>query len=108
MRVMRSGSQIATLEYITDTRLSVTNSRVFVPDTPRNTPLLLSSQQGIQSMRTNPLDMSVLGYQIIKSRYDQELDETISGPIHTSSIGDIAEVSGVGWTGNNTMLLSYA
>lgn len=108
MSVMQDGKEIATLVYMTDSSLSVERVNKATTQTPRNTPVILSSGFSIQKMYGKVFHSDVLGYKIFRATESNELDETKGGPIDSDSIGSLSEIPGVGWNGNNTMLLAYA
>ena len=108
MSVMQGGQEIATLIYMMDRSRSVNRSPQLTQATPRNTPTLLSTGFALETTRPDPLATTSIGYQIVRTSDSRELDEVKNGPSHTDSLGALSEVSGVGWTGNNTMLLAYA
>jgi hypothetical protein len=108
MIVIEGGQEIATLSYMMDRSLSVNRSTQLTQATPRNTPTLLSSGFALETIRPDPLATTSIGYQIVRATDSTELDEVKNGPSHTDSLGALSEVSGMGWAGNNTMLLAYA
>lgn len=108
MSVMQNGKEIAQILYLTDSSLSVERANKATTQTPRNTPVILSSGFSIQKMYGKVFQSPVLGYKIFRAAEANELDETKSGPIDSDSIGALSEIPGVGWKGNNTMLLAYA
>jgi hypothetical protein len=73
-----------------------------------NTPVLLSSGFSLRQGSATPEFPGALGYEIYRSGDTQTLDSTRNAPTDTDTIGSLAEAPGVGWTGNNTMLLAYA
>lgn len=48
------------------------------------------------------------GYQVYRPSNTSTLDETIIGPNSVDSLGALRERSGIGWRGNNRMMLSYS
>ena len=108
MSVMQGGQEIATLSYMMDRSRSVNRSPQLTQATPLNTPTLLSSGFALEPIRPDPLNTMSIGYQIMRASDSRELDEVKNGPSHTDALGELSEVSGVGWTANNTMLLAYA
>ena len=108
MSVMQDDKEIATLLYITDESLSVERASTTTTQTPRNTPVILSSGFSIEKMNGKVFGSDILGYKIYRSATTKELDESKNGPSGSDSIGSLSEAPGVGWTGNNTMLLAYA
>jgi hypothetical protein len=72
------------------------------------TPVLLSSGFSLRQVSVNTEFPTALGYEIYRASDTRTLDSTKNAPNDTDSIGSLAEAPGVGWTGNNTMLLAYA
>lgn len=108
MSVMLDDKEIARLIYITDSSLSVEKQSQENQSSSNNTPVILNSGFSIQKIPGNPLNTSISGYKIFRVTDSEELDETKNGPSNTDSLGSLSETSGVGWQGNNTMLLAYA
>lgn len=108
MSVMFDDKEIARLIYITDSSLSVERIAQAGNASSVNTPTILNSGFSIQKIPGNPLNPSISGYKIFRATNSDELDETKNGPGNTDSLGALSELSGVGWQGNNTMLLAYA
>ena len=108
MGVMLDDKEIARLIYITDSSLSVEKIVQGSGTYPKNTPVILNSGFSIQKIVGSSLDSSISGYKIFRVTNSEELDDTKNGPQNTDSLGSLSEISGVGWQGNNTMLLAYA
>lgn len=108
MTVMFDNKEIAKLVYITDSSLSVERISQVGDTASKNTPVILNSGFSIQKIPGSSLNPSISGYKIFRVTDSDELDETKNGPGNTDSIGSLSETSGVGWQGNNTMLLAYA
>ena len=104
MGIMSNGSEIATLIYMMNPSLSVERA----PQSPKNTPVILSSGFSIQKTSSNALYSGASGYRVFRLSASDELDENKNGPSHTDSLGALSQKSGIGWTGNNTMMLAYA
>lgn len=73
-----------------------------------NTPVLLSFGFSLRQISASTEFPGALGYQIYRASDTQALDSTKNAPTDTDTIGSLSEAPGVGWTGNNTMLLAYA
>ncbi len=108
MSIMSNWSEIATLIYMMDSTFSVERASPIVTQSPKNTPVILSSGFSIQKSSSNILYSNASGYRVFRLSASDELDENKNGPSHTDSLGALSEKSGIGWTGNNTMLLAYA
>lgn len=78
MGVIQDGQEIAKLMYMMDRSLSVNRSPQLTQATPRNTPTLLSSGFELSSMRPDPLYMTSIGYEIVRSSDSTQLDEGIN------------------------------
>lgn len=91
IRVMQDDIEIATLIYITDDSLSVERSNSATTQTPRNTPVILSSGFSIEKMNGKIFGSNILGYKIYRSATSKELDETKNGPSDSDSIGSLSE-----------------
>lgn len=105
---MQSGNEIATLTIMTDSLLSVERSNTSSTQVPTNTPVILSSGFSIEKIYGKVFQSNEFGYKIFQSAKSDELDENKNGPDNIDGIGLLSEVEKVGWTGNNTMLLTYA
>jgi FG-GAP-like repeat len=104
MRIVQSGRDIAILKYVTDTTQSIALKESQSP----NIPILLNSAFSLTRVPAPSENSVVYGYQVIRESRGHDLDDSKNGPSHTDSLGSLSEVPWVGWSSNNTMLLSYA
>ena len=72
---MQSGRHIATLVYITDSARSVERALSLTPETPRNTPVILSSGFSLIPVSVSSSSISIYGYQVVRPTVARELDE---------------------------------
>ena len=104
MRIVQSGRDIAVLTYVTDNTKSIALKESQSP----NVPLLLNSGFSLSKMPISSENNTTYGYQTIRESLGHDIDDSKNGPSHTDSLGSLSEVPSVGWSSNNTTLLSYA
>lgn len=91
-----------------DSSLSVERAPQIITQSPKNTPVIISSGFSIQKTSSNSLYPGAAGYKVFRISASEELDENKNGPNYIDSLGALSQKSGIGWAGNNTMLLAYA
>lgn len=107
--ILINGTKIGRLILSLDSKKSVHFSQDVTSSSDIQDLLLLPSPQYSHEEAYNDIfDKNIAGYSLYKQTPSPILDERIIGPNHIDSLGSISETPGVGWQGNNRMLLSYA
>ena len=73
-----------------------------------NAPVLQSAGYQLRAFSDQALNNAARGFMIQRSLSDALFDDTKVGPRDIDDIGTLSENTGVGWMGNNRMLLSFA
>jgi len=100
---------IARLIVATDVNASVLQSSDITSSTI-STPILSirDSSMSVVENYVTEFTPNIHGYSVVAPDSTQTLDEKKMGPNHIDSLGSLSELPGVGWRGQNRLLLSYS
>lgn len=108
LEILENGALIAEATYHFSQNESVILVDDIFSDVAHNAPVLQSAGYQLRAFSDQTLNNAARGFMVQRSLSDALFDDAKVGPRDIDDIGTLSENAGVGWMGNNRMLLSFA